>query len=241
MIQKRAYAIHSICPTGANGAPSRTYGLGQFQNEYRSKLNDQDFGFCRTLARVIETEVLKTSCREGNLCATTRRYVLAGFLVAPLMFAQGAQPEAATVLMDGSGATGILGLSVGSESYGIEFVSGTYNSVFPGMEVFSNASAIVDAIVIEINGAGGPAIAAMFSLVPAGTFLVPTVGSPNPLEVFVVSSECNLALTVCTIPWETLAWTFVEDKDMAFTWAVPALQAVPLPAALPLLGSALAM
>ncbi len=48
--------------------------------------------------------------------ALIRRYVLGVLLLVPLVFAQGAQPQAAMVPFDGSGVTGITGLSVGTQA-----------------------------------------------------------------------------------------------------------------------------
>ncbi len=82
--------------------------------------------------------------------ALIRRYVLGVILVVPLFFAQGAQPQAATVNSDGTGFTSIDGLIVGAATYNISWTNGTYSSVF-GTALFSDAAAIATEINALLN------------------------------------------------------------------------------------------
>jgi hypothetical protein len=47
--------------------------------------------------------------------------------------------------------TGILGLSVGDKLYNVGFVYGSYDAVYPEALTFANATAIIDAINVELG------------------------------------------------------------------------------------------
>ena len=172
--------------------------------------------------------------------ALIRRYVLGVLLVVPLFFAQGTQPQAAVVQfpsMTGL-ATGILDLSVGTDSFHIDFVTGSYNAVFPTDAVFSNALSIFDEgielIVVGSFESGRPLIAFdHYSLSFALPFAV------VPTDVRLVAGFCRLVFSnsTCSIPWD-LRFQFFPDGPSG---SAVVISPVPLPAALPLFGSALAM
>ena len=85
------------------------------------------------------------------LLARIPRYVWGVSLLVALVFPPMAQPQAATVLFDGSGVTGIDGLVVDSQTYGITIVEGSYDIEFPLDEVFSDASLINNAMIAALN------------------------------------------------------------------------------------------
>ena len=173
--------------------------------------------------------------------ARISRYVLGVLLLVPLFFAPGAQPQAAMVQTDGLGATGILGLSVGTQTFNIDFVGGFYDTVFPGGEVFPNAPSIVDEIVIELNNASSPTISPASAL-RIHEFFVP--GQTSATTVDASKAGCgffNAFLGPCLSTWLNQGDPILV-RDEERTWAVPTVVSpVPLPAARPLFGSALAM
>ncbi len=173
--------------------------------------------------------------------AKIRRYVLGGLMVVALFFAQGAQPQAAVVQLDGSGlATGITGLSVGTDTYNISFEIGTYDALFPGGELFPDASSFVQAIANELNAVVSPFIL-------AGSFTdryaVPeSVNDPSSTNVRLGMCGTDSAFPLCGTAYSEIdPDIFINDVIQTSAWAVPTLTPVPLPAALPLFGSALAM
>ncbi len=185
--------------------------------------------------------------------ALIRRYVLGVLLLVPLLFAQGAQPQAAVVNFDGSGdVTSIDGLMVDGQTFDILFVLGTYNTVL-GPALFPNAAAIRDAIQIELNPTGplsavidapNLAVALAFSnlfAIPSQISSALSFGSPFGVDTF-GSQRVEVGEGFFTperwVPFDSFRG-FTESN---VSWAVPTLiSSVPLPAALPLFGSALAM
>ncbi len=176
------------------------------------------------------------------------RYVLGVLILVPLVFAQGTQPQAAVVQFDGTGVTGITGLPVvGVGTVDISFAVGSYTSVF-GTELFPNAQPIIIAINSVLNPVNPldpvPTISTSVSArlnvygIPDSVFfdglsVSTTIGFCDPLLIFAGT---------CTEPWALGLTPIKTDIDACcFDWAVPTLTPVPLPAALPLFGSALAM
>ena len=177
--------------------------------------------------------------------AVIRRYVLGVLLVVPLVFAQGAQPQAATLVTDGSGlVTDITSLSVDGLFYDIAFESGTYNALFGGV-FFANAQNFVTEINILFN-----ALNPLTPLINTGSgaenvYLVP-VGLNSAVTILAPRGRCTIIAVDGLHCLATSAWsggtTLVPGVNSVTTYAVPTLVAViPLPAALPLFGSALAM
>ncbi len=173
--------------------------------------------------------------------ALIRRYVLGVSLFVPLFFAQGHQPQAAmVVLFDADGAIGISDLAVDSVFYDIDFVNDSYNDAFPGEKVFSNATNISAAIVTALNMAGAPNLSTPPSL--SNVFFVPrNIDSPTQIDSRLASCKVDLVPgDLCDSSWLVAGIVGLTRGDDNF-WAVPTLSPVPLPAALPLFGSALAM
>ncbi len=181
--------------------------------------------------------------REGiHMRAIIRRGALGVLISVLLFFVQGAQTQAAVVVeFSGAGrVTGILGLPVGPVTYNISFEFGSYTEKFPANELFADADAIAGAAVFALNNEAGPPL-----LDPLGTFmgtlfLVPKAVGPGTL-ISVASGSCFLsAFPNCGNPWTTTGGiTAIVATGGSGVWAVPS--PVPLPAALPLFGSALAM
>jgi hypothetical protein len=184
------------------------------------------------------------SCRfwkNLHMRAKTRRFVFLMLMMVTLFIAQGAEPEAAVVQIDGSGlATGILGLTVGSETYDIDFAVGTYNDIFPGGAVFSNALDISNAINAALNSTGSPLLA------PSPSQVVDFYGLPQalvPLSVTIIVSDCFEDTGACGAPWAVESTFAVDRSGDEGPWAIATavtLSPVPIPAALPLFLSALA-
>lgn len=175
-----------------------------------------------------------------------RRYILGVLILVPLVFAPGAQPKAALVT-DGSGlVTDITSLSVDGFLYDISFESDTYNALFGGV-FFANAGNFVTEINAVFN-----VLNPLTPLINSGSgaenaYLVPEGIGPVP-GVFILAprGRCTLLALGGLLCSSTSAWsggtTLVPGVDQVLTYAVPTLvSAVPLPAALPLFGSALAM
>ena len=165
--------------------------------------------------------------------------------MVPLVFAQGAQPQDALVT-DGMGlVTDVNGLTVDGVIYDIAFESGTYNALF-GTDLFPNAGNIVDAINAELN-----ALNPLTPLINTGSgaessYVVPRVNN-GALFIIADRGRCGIValdLVTClaSSSWSGPPLFLVPAKEGEITFAVPTVvSAVPLPAALPLFGSALAM
>ncbi len=190
-----------------------------------------------------------------------RRYVLGVVLLVPLCFAPGAQTQATVVNFNGAGdVTSIDDLVVtGVGEFNVDFQVGSYSSVF-GTASFSgtDAVAIRDLINVFLNPFGSFSFLSDATFIaPAPTFVstagysipfgttFPSSGGIPPFSVRFVQGDRTLT-DLGTIfgfkqRWGAGAGGFVEI-DVTHIWAVPTLvSAVPLPAALPLFGSALAM
>ncbi len=177
--------------------------------------------------------------------ALIRRYVLGVLLVVPLVFAPGPQPQAATLVTDGSGlVTDITSLSVDGLFYDIAFERSTYNLLFGGV-FFANAQNFVT----EINAVFNP-LNPLTPLINSGSgaenaYLVPF--GPNGADfILAPRGRCTIVALDGLHCLATSSWsggtTLVPGVDQVLTYAVPTLlSAVPLPAALPLFGSTLAM
>ena len=177
-------------------------------------------------------------------------------MVVPLFFAPGTQSQAAIVNSDGTGVTSIDDLVVDGVTYDIIFANGTYTGLF-GSALFTNADKITDEINILLN-----AIIPVPLISESASVVLHRYGVPLEIveagAVFAEAGICAVGSTPgpCSIP---AAWTdssFSLGPLVVFDWAVPELRfgfvgckgtecdipaVVPLPAALPLFGSALAM
>ena len=177
--------------------------------------------------------------------AKIRRYVLGVLISVPLFFAQGAQPQAALVT-DGMGlVTDITGLTVDGLLYDIAFERDTYNNLFGGV-LFANAGNFVT----EINAVFNP-LNPLTPLINTGSgaesaYVVPVGPGPNANFILAPRGRCTVLALDGLHCLSSSAWsggtTLVPGVDQVITYAVPTVvSAVPLPAALPLFGSALAM
>ena len=156
-----------------------------------------------------------------------------------LVFAQGAQ---AALVTDVDGlVTDITSLSVDGLLYNIAFESGTYNALF-GNVFFANADSFVTAINAVFN-----ALNPLAPLINTGSgaenaYLVP-FGPNGAVFILAPRGRCTIVALGGLSCLSTSDWsggtTLVPGVDLVTTYAVPNL--VPLPAALPLFGSVLAM
>ena len=171
--------------------------------------------------------------------ALIRRCALGVLLLVPLFFAPGSHPQAAVVTNVDGLATGITGLSVGTNTYNISFETGTYDALFPMGELFTDALSIVEAIAIELNDALFPLIAGSFF---EGYAVPESVNDLTSTNVRLGMCAIDSSATFCGGLYTLQSGTSIFLNNVSPTlaaWAVPS--AVPLPAALPLFGSALAM
>ena len=178
--------------------------------------------------------------------ALIRRYVLGLFVVVPLFFAQGTQPQAALVTDIDGLVTNVNGVLVDGLTYNIAFTIGTYDALFGGV-FFPNAGNFVTAINLELNAPSNiPLIIFLNDTVsPASSYFLPTEFAGvngDPPDIIVIGGFCAAVYAVfCDSAWAGPT-TGMISPDAPFNYAVPTLiSAVPLPAALPLFGSALAM
>ena len=174
--------------------------------------------------------------------AKIRRYVLGALALVPLVFAQGAQPQAALVTDVDGLVTDITSLSVDGLLYDIAFESGTYNALFGGV-FFANADSFVTAINAVFNALNPLAPIINTGSGAENAYVVPF--GPNG-AAFILAPRGRCAIVAGLHCLESSAWsggtTLVPGVDLVITYAVPTLvSAVPLPAALPLFGSTLAM
>lgn len=171
--------------------------------------------------------------------ALIRRCALGVLLLVPLFFAPGSHPQAAVVTNADGLATGITGLSVGTDVFNISFEFAPYDGLFPGLKVFSNAEDIATAIAAELNAVGAPLLFMPASPGGSAAFAVPQ----SVLSTFGVSawsSFCGFGSSFPFCPMDWPAPNLVNAARLGGNpWAIPST--VPLPAALPLFGSALAM
>ena len=197
--------------------------------------------------------------------ALIRRFVLGVLLVVPLFFAQGTQPRAAVINSDGTGVTSIDGLMVGAVTYDISFAFGTYDSLF-GTDLFPFPESVL--ISFEINSLFNSLIttaliSASGSVSPQERYFIPRVTGGTT-----VSGDGGSCLDDSFAPpvgcistgggdWRVAPIAFLNFSKVAdLSWAIPLsvsngdlpplsdngqVSPVPLPAALPLFGSALAM
>jgi hypothetical protein len=168
--------------------------------------------------------------KEGlHMRSTIRSYLLAILAIAPLCLAQGSQAYATPVLvtnMNGD-ATGILNLVVGSTTYNIDFVEGTFNDVYSGT-VFADAFDINNAINPILNGDGGPYDLAFDTVGYTDSYFVP---------LSVAASDVTTRFSQIDFGWQTQPITSTHSTTEVVGWASPSV--VPLPAALPLFSGAL--
>ncbi len=178
-----------------------------------------------------------------------RRYVLGVSLVAPLFFAQVAQSQAYLVQTNVNGdATGILGMSVPGETqlFNMDFVFGSHAGIFGITNgVFANAAALRDATITELNtttatnGLFPPVIFDPSSSFTVSSFFRIPLSSDLVSYVNYVEGLCTLTAGACSTFYAP-GPSFAITVNANTLWAVPTA-VVPLPAALPLFGSALAM
>ena len=182
--------------------------------------------------------------------ALIRRYVLGVLLLVPLFFAQGAHTQAAIVKFDGTGATGIRNLPVDGVTYNIDYVFGPYVDIFPLEQLFPTAASIRDAIIIAMNAEGAPLISSVvtddagqvfreFFAIPVSFFDCPLGPICDDVGTEIGVRDGSIIDGSLVIAWEPVSGG--TSPTNLQTWAIPTLVAVPLPAALPLFGSALAM
>ena len=156
------------------------------------------------------------------------------------------------VQFDSFGATGITGLSVGADTFDVTFPQGFYSTVFPDGDVFSFAGALVPAITDALNLAGNPLLSTAAGGLFPFIFAVPYAHVVDSLNILAYSGSCGFSGSIfigfpCGTPWAPDVdaggdlVTIILPSSTSTFWANPTLAPVPLPAALPLFGSALAM
>ena len=191
--------------------------------------------------------------------ALIRRYVLGVLLLVPLFLSQMPQPKASLVNTDPTGVVSLNGVPVGTQLYDARFEVGTFNDVFPGAPVIPgitngvfhpNAVEIVEAINAEINALYDTIAQIPVPLLTAdlqgmrSMYYVPLALADIGL-IRVAKGTCGISsadATSCdTAPWSLGGVFEMQTNPPILVWAVVTPTPVPLPAALPLFGSALAM
>lgn len=105
-----------------------------------------------------------------------RHAVKITFLVT-LILVHRAESRATVVQIDAAGfATGITGLSVGSVTYDIDFLEGSYNSIFPSGDTFADAPGIVAEVSLALHAVGAPRI--LFDTSSGDFFFIPSLLDP---------------------------------------------------------------
>ena len=164
---------------------------------------------------------------------------LAGAFVC--LFVLAVQPQAAVVNFDGTGVTSIDGLVVGAVTYDIIFTSGSYTSVF-GTALFSDATQIAAEINAAFNAlATPPLLSANLGIPTLATYFLPLNADSPPL-IAITGGTCTTSpftSAVCTREAWFSSVGGVGSGVTNWTWAVPTVSPVPLPAALPLFLAAL--
>jgi len=170
--------------------------------------------------------------------AKIRRSVLGALMAVPLLLAQGAQSNAATVQFESIGvAKGISGLSFEGDTFDISFIHETYAFAFPLGELF--AKGLAQSLVNALNEAN--AISVKIPSLPfvRMTFYVPVGNDGNSFFAAEVQF-CGMSSFPPPCKWENPATGIYNINDPR-VWAVPVLVTTPLPSALPLFGTALGL